>query len=151
MTAWVRDIYIEQGASFPLGFVLHELTLDTNGEIVPDANGNPVPGPAKDLTGCIARMQIRARVNEPTALVTATSHSLDEDPVGGQRILLQAGDVQGRVDVMLTDQDTMLITAKKAVYDLEIVHPLQEGELRPFVERVLQGSVICDLNVTRSE
>lgn len=151
MTAWTQDIYIEQGASFPMGFVLHEAVLDVNGEIVRDEDGNPVEGPAKDLTGYTARMQIRKN-KKAEVLIEATSLPLgDADPtvVSNGRILLQAGSVTGRVDILLTDLDTEKMTYTKGVYDIEIVRPLQPGELRPFTERVMQGTVTCDLNVTR--
>ncbi len=149
MTAWTRDIYVEQGATFPMGFVVHELTLDNDGEVVKDADGNPVPGPARDLSGCTARMQIRRKVNAEDVLVEATSLDLDDDPDSGQRIVVESGGVTGRIDVQLTDLDTDKLNVTKGVYDLEIVYPQQPGELRPFTERVLQGNVTISLNVTR--
>lgn len=151
MTAWVRDIYIEQGATFPLGFVLHELVLDNDGEIVKDSDGNPVLGDPRDLTGCTARMQIRPKVKSEEVLVEATSGAITQDNPNGQRIVLQAGNVTGRIDIVLTDLDTDKVDIAKSVYDLEIVYPLDVGELRPFTERILQGTVTCNLNVTRDD
>lgn len=151
MPAWKRDIYIEQGATFPLGFVLHELVLDSDGEIVLDSDGNPQVGSARDLTGCSARMQIRPKVKSDEVLVEATTGAITSDNPTGERIILQAGNVTGRVDVVLTDLDTDKVDVTKAVYDLEIIYPQDSGELRPFTERVLQGVVYCDLNVTRDD
>lgn len=147
MAALDVDIEIEQGATFTLGFVYYEPTLDVDGNVVLDTDGNPVPGDPKDLTGCTARMQLRARVGDTEAIVTATSEAADSEDGFGGRITL--GGNTGRVDIVLTDADTDLVTVKKGVYDLEIEYPIQSGELRPYVERVLMGAFTNTLNVTK--
>jgi hypothetical protein len=133
MTAAVRNLSdVEQGATYHFGFTWHRADPDNPGS----------PGDPYDLTGCTARMQIRKKVGEPV-LVSATSLNSGD---GAGRIVL--GGVTGRIDVTLTDQDTMLLTEKKAVYDLEIEWPIQAGELRPRVDRLLQGQVLVEPNVT---
>lgn len=149
MTAWVRDITIEQGASFPLGFVLYELTYDGDGEVVVDGEGNPVLGAARNLTGCKGRMMIRKKIADATPLMSVNSDDPGDNPEEGGRVVFQAGNVAGRVDIMLTDLDTDKVNVTAGFYDFEIEYPQVEGEIRPFVERVLQGAVVCKLNVTR--
>lgn len=137
MPAAIRDLEdVEQGATYYFGFTWHRPNVDPQSDL---------PGEPYDLTGCIARMQIRKRVGDPV-LVSATSLA---EGAGAERI--QLGGATGRVEVTLTDQDTYLITEKKTVYDLEIEWPIQPGELRPRVDRVLQGSVITEPNVTRED
>lgn len=155
MSAWVQDLEIEQGATFALGFVYYDPVIDPiTGEVELDVDGNPVPGAAKPLTGCTARMQIKKKIKDTEAditTVTGTSEAYDQvnAPYGG-RIILEAGGVTGRVDIVFTDADTDLITYTEGVYDLEIEYPLQVGsELRPFVERVLEGAIVNTLNVTK--
>ena len=110
MTAVNKPLYIEQGATFTLGFNWYR-----QGAVV---EGVVTPGDPYDLTGCSARMQVRRRQGEP-ALVTATSLPTGD---GAGRIFL--GGATGRIEITLTDEDTDLIDAKTAVYDLEIEWPL---------------------------
>ena len=147
MTAAIRDLEIEQGATFTLGFNWHQA-----GE--PDVDGNPTVGDPYNLTGCTARMQIRRKQGDPV-LLTATSATVPStEPdrttaidAGAGRIVL--GGATGRIDITLTDEDTDLLSAKTAVYDLEIEWPIQAGEIRPRVDRLLQGSISVDPNVTQ--
>ncbi len=152
--ALTRTLYTQQGATFTYGFVYHEPELDVDDNVVLDDDGNPVPGDPKDLTGVLARLQIRTGSKPPGDEVIVNATSLDpasEEAIaeGAGRIFLQSGAVQGRIDIVLTDLDTELLTMKKAVYDLELEWPIQSGEIRPFVERILEGQVINTLNVTR--
>lgn len=159
MPAYPEDIFIEQGASFLWGFVLYEPVLDDDGNVL-DANGDPVSesgllpalGDPLDLSDVNhARMQIRPKAKSPDVWVHATSLSLADDADGGQRIFLQTDDVLGRVDILLTDLDTDHVIKAVGHYDLELVWNQQTDEIRPFVQRVLQGGVTCDLNTTRGE
>ena len=146
MTAVNKPLYIEQGATFTLGFAWHRQALDVNGNPILDASGNPTPGDPYDLTGCTARMQIRRKKGDPV-LLAATSAPADPAVPGSGRIVL--GGTTGRIDVTLTDEDTNTLTVRAAVYDLELEWPLKTGELRPRVDRLLQGSVTIDPNVTQ--
>lgn len=124
MTAVPKDLYIEQGATFTMGWNwYHESTI--------------TPGTA-DLTNpyepVSARMQIREFVTAEAVILAVTS-----DLGGG--IVLGA---DGRFDVTLTDADTDLLTVASAVYDFEAVLP--DGDVR----RLLQGTITVDPNVTRT-
>jgi len=150
MPAVPKPLYVEQGATFFLGFNWHRQAVDEAGNPILDAEGNPVPGAPYDLAGCTARMQIRKRLGDPV-LVTATSASSGE---GAERIKLEPDRIDeptGRIEITLTDEDTNKLDLKAAVYDLEIEWLAKAGELRPHVDRLLQGSVTVDLNVTREE
>jgi hypothetical protein len=138
VTAVSKPLYIEQGATFTLGFTWHKAAVDGNGAPILDVNGKPTAGDPYDLTDCKARMQIRAKQGQP-ALVTATTEN--------GRIVL--GGVTGRIDITLTDEDTDLLTARAALYDLEIEWPLAQGATRPRVDRLLEGAVTVSPNVTQ--
>ena len=139
MTAAVKDLYVEQGATFFLGFNWHR-----EGPVV---DGVVTPGTPYDITGCTARMQVRRRQLDPP-IVTATSETPGGGAgVGAGRIML--GGETGRIEVTLTDEDTDLMDAKTSYYDLEIEWPLVDGELRPRVDRLLKGTVYVDPNMTQ--
>lgn len=135
MAAVPKPLVIEQGATFVLGFTWHD-----EGPVV---SGVVTPGDPKDLTGCIVRMQIRQSQGSPV-LVTATSES---SGTGADRI--KVNDPTGRIEVTLTDEDTDLLTSATCVYDLEIEWPIQSGEIRPRVDRLLKGSITVDPNITQ--
>lgn len=152
MPAYPQDIYIEQGATFSWGFTLHEPILDGEGNPVLDDGGNPTYGDPLSLSGVDhARMQIRPKKNSDEVWVHATSRSIDDDADGGQRIFLESGGQVGRVDIVLTDLDTSQVLKALGFYDLELEYELQSGELRPYVQRVLEGQVTSSPNVTRGE
>lgn len=87
-----------------------------------------------DLSGCTARMQIRAEVESPAVLLELTT--------ANGRIAL--GGVAGTVDLLITDEDTAAIAWESGVFDLEIAHP--DGS----VTRLAKGTVITDPGVTRA-
>lgn len=135
MPAAKRDLYIEQGATFKLGFNWYGILSDGDGNPVLDENGNPQPGGPVDLTGATARMQIRETyVGAP--LLSATN--------ANGRITL--GTTNGRVDIKFPSSVTDLLTTENAIYDLEISLP---DTPEPDVQRVLEGKVKVSLNVTR--
>jgi hypothetical protein len=121
MTAAKRNLYIEQGATFNLAFTWNEGTSD--------AIGAPV-----DLTGCKARMQVRAKQQSPV-IVDASSDS--ESPA-----ILLGGDT-GTIEVTLTAEMTDLLSVKSGLYDLEVEFP--DGT----VYRLLEGSVTVSPNITQ--
>lgn len=91
-------------------------------------SGTPI-----DLTGCTARMQVRAEVGSPTVLLELTTEN------GG----IVLGGALGTIDLYTSDEDTGAITWDGGVWDLEIVHP--GGE----VTRLAQGSISVSPEVTR--
>lgn len=91
-------------------------------------DGTPI-----DLSGCTARMQVRAEVESPAVLLSLTTEN------GG----LTLGGAAGTVELYVSDEDTGAITWESGAWDLEIVHP--SGE----VTRLAQGSVAVSPEVTR--
>lgn len=122
MAAVTKDIYIEQGATFFLGFTWYD--------------GPDTTAPPKDLTGWVARMQVRRTQGTPP-LVDASSE------VGNGKITL--GGATGRIEVKLSDEDTDLMDAKSALYDLEVEDPAGD------VYRLLQGKVTISPNITQED
>jgi hypothetical protein len=118
------DLYVEQGATFTMGFVWAE-----EGPL--DGDGNPTQGDPHDLTGWSARLQIRRSPTSPLLAEASTTNG---------RIVIDP--LAGRVDIKLEPAATQAITAKSAKYDLELESP--EGD----VYRLLQGNVTIDDNIT---
>lgn len=87
-----------------------------------------------DLTGCTARMHVRADLENPTVLLDLNTEN------GG--ILL--GGASGSVEIVIAAAQTEGITWSDAVYDLEIVFP--GGRVR----RLLKGTVEIYPEVTRA-
>lgn len=88
-----------------------------------------------DLTGCTARMHVRATVAAPELL-------LDMGTTPGTSITL--GGVDGTVVVEMTAAATAALAWQQAVYDLEIAHP--GGQVR----RLFAGRIAVKLEVTRA-
>jgi len=121
MTAAKRDLYIEQGATFTLGFVWYD--------------GNEVDqGSPVDLTGCLGRMQIRKSQQSATLL--------DAVSFGPTPQIVLYG-TEGRINLVLTPIDTNKLNTKTAYYDMEIEFP--NGS----VFRLLEGKVTVSPNITQ--
>lgn len=125
MSAVNRDLDVEQGATFRLGFTWSAIDgLDSAGQ--------PIPGAPYDLTGCTARMQIRQSFGTPV-LVSVKD---------GDGITL--GGPTGTVTVEISDERTDVLDGlRSARYDLEVEFP--SGD----VYRLLQGAVAISPNITR--
>lgn len=87
-----------------------------------------------DLTGCTARMHIRAKLEDADPLLVLTTEN--------GRITL--GGTAGTVDLFISDEDTTPVTWTSGVFDIEIDHP--SGD----VTRIAQGSVSVSKEVTRA-
>jgi hypothetical protein len=87
-----------------------------------------------DLTGCTARMQLRAKV-------TSTGDPIFEATTEDGRITL--GDADGTIDIVFSATDTAALHFRQCVYDLEVQFP--GGE----VDRLLMGNVKLSAEVTR--
>jgi hypothetical protein len=127
MTAAKRDLYIEQGATLSFGFTWYEAVED------PDNPGQYIAGDPHDLTGCIARMQVRPAVTSSVISVNATT----------ENNMITLGGADGTVAVNVPDEETDKVNHKKGSYDLEVEFP--DGR----VARLLEGKTICSLNTTR--
>lgn len=143
MTAVHRDLYIEQGATFVLSFQWCS------------AGTGDTPGPAKDITGWIFRMQ--ARQNQQTAPVVALNSTAPttngsvitlgvdpQDPSTDPDRGGTADPTNGWVRIVITDDDTDQMDKKTSKYDLEAEDPVTE-----YVYRLLQGSIDVDPNYTQ--
>ena len=86
-----------------------------------------------DLAGCTARMHVRPELESETILLTLTTEN------GG----IQLGDVPGRVQLFLSDEQTAPLTWESGVYDLEV--EFTDGDVR----RLFAGSVKVSPEVTR--
>jgi hypothetical protein len=91
-------------------------------------------GVAINLTGCTARMHIRAKQADATPLLTLTTEN--------SRITL--GGIAGTTDLFISDDDTTAITWTAGVWDLEIEHPAGD------VTRLAEGSIAVSKEVTRA-
>ena len=87
-----------------------------------------------DLTGCTARMQIRAKIEATSPLLTLTTEN------GG----ISLGGTAGTIELLIDADDTAALTWTSGVYDLEIVFP--GGQ----VTRLTYGSVTVSPEVTRA-
>ena len=99
MAAHKVPLKLEQGATYDKFWIWK--TGPTGAEV-------PV-----DLTGCTARAQIRPELESSTVLLDLTT-------VNGRIIL---GGVPGKIRILITDEDTALLTFDSAVYDLFIDFP----------------------------
>lgn len=91
------------------------------------------PPVAVNLTGCTARMQVRAKIADSATLLSLTTEN------GG----IELGGIAGTVAIKISATDTSAITWKGGVYDLEIV--FADGTVR----RLLSGGVSVSPEVTR--
>ena len=93
-------------------------------------------GAPLDLTGCKARMQVRAEIESTEVLLELTTEN------GG----IELGGTAGTVDLYIGATATAAITWTSGVFDLEIIHP---GALPDDVTRLAQGPVSVSPEVTR--
>lgn len=117
MTAFKLSLKVDQGGTFT--------------KLVTWKTGDPAL--PVDLTGCTARMQVRASVEATAVLASLTTEN------GG----ITLGGVLGTVALRIEATATALYTWVQAVYDLEIV--FGDGTVR----RLLQGYVTVSPEVTR--
>ena len=97
---------------------------------------NKATGTPLDLTGCKARMQVRAEVESTEVLLELTTEN------GG----ITLGGTAGTIDFYVGATATAAFTWTSVVFDLEIVHP---GSLPDDVTRLAQGTVSVSPEVTR--
>ncbi len=120
MAAAKLKLTIEQGATFR-----KTLTWKTG-----------TPAAPVDLTGCTARMHIRAVITDTTPLLALTTENNG----------ITLGGVDGTIVLYIPPSATEDITWTTAVYDLEIVFPAAP---EPDVRRLLYGTVVVSPEVTR--
>ena len=137
MAAGRYNFVIEQGAS-----VNFELAYK-------DSEGNPV-----DLTGYQARMQLRPTQFSDTVYITLSSSLA---PCGTGLNLSGSNSLNppssGTIGVFISAQSSSMLDFARAYYDLELAYTSSEvgrGDCA-VVERLLEGSVALDRNVTLGE
>lgn len=116
-------------APFAYDIALHQGS--THRETFTWQTGAP-PAPV-DLTGCTARMQVRATVNSPAKLLELTTEN------GG----ITLGGTAGTIAIVVAASATAGQAWREGVYDLEIV--FGGGDVR----RLLSGAVTLSPEVTR--
>lgn len=120
MAAVSKDLLIEQGATFTHTFIRR------------DSNQVGV-----SLSGFDARLQIREDIENSTVLLELTNAN------GG--IILEAGGVDGKIELYIGATATELITWVAGVYDLELVETADPDN----VVRLTKGSFVVDPEITR--
>ena len=116
MPAARQNLSIEQGATFRLSLQWA-------------ANNAPM-----DITGYVARMQIRSEVASSTVIHELTSEN------GG---IIFEDAATGKIQLYISSNNTAGFNFKRGVYDLELEAP--SGD----VIRLIEGSVTLSLEVTR--
>ncbi len=91
-------------------------------------SGTPI-----DLTGCTARMQVRAEVESAVVLLNLTTEN------GG----ITLGGATGVIELLSAPTETATMEWDGGVWDLEVAHP--NGD----VTRLAQGSISVSPEVTR--
>lgn len=86
-----------------------------------------------NLSGYSARMQVREEFDSTTYQISLTTEN--------GRITL--GGATGTIDLLITDEDTTLLTAGTYKYDIELVSPLGT------VVRLLKGNFKVDPEITK--
>lgn len=117
MTAAKMKLAIEQGATFS--------------KVITWKAGTPAV--EVDLSGCLARMQVRSKITDPVVLVELTTEN------GG----ITLGGVAGTITLFISATDTSALGWAFGVYDLEIVY--LDGRVR----RLMSGPVTVSPEVTR--
>jgi len=117
VSAGKLKLEIEQGATFR--------------KVLTWRYGTPLA--AMDLTGCTARMQIRAEITNDTVLHELTTEN------GG----ITLGGVAGTITLVIEPTDTAAFTWEEGVFDLEIIFSPTE------VRRLVYGPVTVSPEVTR--
>lgn len=137
MTAVVQQLNIEQGTTFVFGMTLNDTTTDVDGNVI-------VVGP-KDLTGATAAMQIRKTQGDTVQWEGTTANGkiiLGRLAYGASPA---ADDLtNGRLMVIISDEETDALTTKASAYDLELI----ESNPRSVV-RLAKGPVVVDPNITQ--
>ena len=143
MAAEQLDLNMEQGSRFTLAFTYVDDELDENGDPVLDDNGDPVPGEPRDFTGWSARMQVRKTFGSPV-LIDLTNEQITLGSDGSVVIDIGADLTDNLIEVSGSRIGQAI---KTGVYDLEIVEDADPTN----VERLLEGKVNVDPNVTRED
>ncbi len=93
-------------------------SADTTDYTAYSSGGQLAYQPPVDLTGCTARMEVRANLDDADAVLTLTTATA----APASRLSI-ANPTSGKIDIEISDEDTAAIVAwESAVWDLEITH-----------------------------
>jgi len=122
MAAGKHNFLCEQGATFDPVITWRQA-----------ANEDGTPGDPVDVTGYIARMQVRPTIASATVTISLTTEN--------DRITL--GGVNGEISLLIEDEDTADLVPGSYKYDLEL------ESAGGTVTRLLKGNFKVDPEVTR--
>jgi hypothetical protein len=112
-----------------------DLTIDQGADVAVEVRLATINGSPKNLAGYSVAAQIRQTVN-----------SSDSDAITFTSIVADPASA-GIINLSLTNQQTMLLTARRYVYDVEI--SFEDSDANTIIERVLYGNINVNPNVTR--
>lgn len=99
--------------------------------------------PPYDVTGCTARMDIRSKAGAPDSAVPPLSPIISVTETLNASGQITVGGADGRLDVWLKPDATLLLTGRRAAWDLYVTPP--GGD----TVRVVQGAVTISKTTTR--
>jgi hypothetical protein len=141
MVAVLRDIIMEQGATWRLSFTYYDDLLDPDGNVMNDVDGNPLRGSPRDWSGWLGRMQVRERY-DTAALISLTSDDIILGVDGTVRIVAGALMTDG---LLQTVGGHVGQPITQGVYDLEVYRDDDPEN----VDQLLRGKVTVWPNATR--
>lgn len=113
----------------------YDLVIEQGATLLQTFRWTSSAGAGVDLTGCTAKMQIRAGYADTGAAVL-----LELSTTAGTIVITAAS---GQIDLVVPASTTTALTWVKGVYDLEVTTPLG------VVSRLVQGAVSVTKEVTR--
>ena len=112
-----------------------DLAIDQGSDVAVEIRLANVDGTVKNLQGYSVAAQIRQTVN-----------TSDSDALPFTAIVADPA-ANGIITLTLTNTQTMGLTARRYMYDVEISY--QDSDLNTFIERVLYGNITVNPNITR--
>lgn len=112
-----------------------DLAIDQGTDVAVEIRLANVDGSRKNLQGYSVAAQIRQ-----------TLETSDSDALAFTAIVADPA-TDGIITLTLTNAQTMTLTARRYLYDVEISY--DDSDDNTFIERVLYGNVIVNPNVTR--
>lgn len=112
-----------------------DLSIDQGTDVAIEIHLVNVDGSKKNLQGYSVAAQIRQTVATP-----------DSDAIDFTALVVDPAD-NGVISLVLTNQQTMGLTARNYMYDVEISH--QDSDANTYIERVLYGKIVVNPNITR--
>jgi hypothetical protein len=112
-----------------------DLSIDQGSDVAVEIRLANVDGTKKNLQGYSVAAQIRQTIN-----------TSDSDAINFTAIVADPAS-DGIITLTLTNQQTMALTARRYLYDVEISY--EDSDQNVFIERVLYGNININPNITR--